>query len=335
MYLSRCFSTLALIGPSLAKYSLQTIYQFDNSFSGAGYTDIENVALRSSNGNLVLSMVTDALIVELNPDGPVPEILANISAAYDGAPTSATGIVETAPDVFTIAAGKFQTGPDVPGGIVGLAGSWSVWSLDLRESQAKLNKIVDMPEAEALNSVTILPGDPDYVLISDSGLSVIWKVNTKTGAYLPVLSDPLFGSGPYFSLTLNGIKARGSYLYFANTAQSLYGSIQINTRGTAVNPATPVVSAANGTLFDDFTLDWQGNAWMATLPNMVTKITRDSSVPVVVAGGGDDDTLVNPTATIFRGCKLFITTGGMRGTVPKSGGVFAIDLCECAGSGGN
>lgn len=320
---------LALLATASAQsYPLSLVYQFENSFSGVGYVNIENVAVRSSNGQLLLNFATGAIMTQLNPENPVPEILVNISNAYPGAPGSLTGIAETSPDVYTVAAGTFQFGPQVPGGIAGIPGSFSLWSVDLNGPKAKYRQIVAIPEAGLLNGVTALPGKGHYsdvVLVADSALGAIWRVNVHTGAYETIIQDPLLQPPPGAPFGVNGIHASGPYLYFTNSGLGFFGAIPISADGYPTGPVTPFVNAVNGTNFDDFALDANSNAWIATAPNAVYEVTRDSPVPILIAGGGDDMTLLGPTSAAFRGSTLFVVTGGAGGPMPMSGQVFRIE----------
>lgn len=324
-------SALALTASVVAQpYPITTVYQFENSFSGVGYVNIENVAVRSSNGQLLLNFVTGAIMAQLDPHNPEPEVLVNISSAYPGAPGSLTGIAETGHDVFTVAAGSFQYGPQVPGGVAGVPGSFSVWSVDLTGPKAQAKQIVAIPEASILNGITTVQADKDVVLIADSGLGAIWRVNVKTGAYSQVIQSPLLLPTPANNFGVNGIHARGPYLYFTNSAQGFFGAIPFSADGFPAGPVTPFVNATNGTSFDDFTLDKADNAYIATQPNAVYEVTRESPVPILIAGGGEDMTLLGPTSCVFDKKEevLYVVTMGQGGGPmgPVSGGVFAVNI---------
>jgi hypothetical protein len=299
--------------------SAQLVYQFENSFSGVGYVNIENVAVRSSNGQLLLNFATGATMAQLDPENPQPEILITLPG-----PGSLTGIAETSYDVFTVAAGNFSFGPQVVGGVAGVAGSFSVWSVDLNGPQAVAQQIVAIPEAGLLNGVTKVPGYPDTVLVADSAIGAIWKVNIKSGEYETFLQDDLFLPTEELQIGINGIHIQGSTLYWTNSAQGLFGSVEIGYGCKPTGEVKLIVDA--GLAFDDFALDHKGNAWIATQPNAVYKVSPTGET-LLIAGGGDDQTLLSPTSAVFRGCTLYVVTGGQGGPMPLSGQVFAIDTC--------
>jgi len=343
MRFTSIFSGAALATTTAAQYPLSLIYQFENAFSGVGYVNIENIAVRSCNGQLLLNTVTGAILAQLDPiaASPQPEIIVNLTNALgNGQPGSLTGIAELyteVRDVYAVAAGNFQFGPQVPGGVEGVAGSFSVWTIDLNGPEAKATLVTTIPEAGALNGVTAIPGgNKDLVLIADSILGAVWAVNVKTGEYKTVIQSDLWLPSPEVRFGVNGLKVNGPYLYFTNSAQMTFGAVPIDLEtGEALGEVTPFVMGPNGTNFDDFSFKPNvGDAWIATQPNAVYEVPRDGSVNLV-AGGGEDQTLLGPTSTAFGndGCTLYITTGGVGGgpAGPQSGQVFALDTC---GSGG-
>ena len=332
MRFSSLLSVTALAATTYAQqYPLSLVYQFENSFSGVGYVNIENIAVRK-NGNLLLNTVTGAIMAQLNPANPQAELVVNLTNALgNGQPGSLTGIAETCHDVFTVAAGNFRFGPSVPGGVEGIAGSFSVWSVDLRGHEVKSRLVTTIPEAGTLNGVAAIPGgNKDLVLIADSILGAVWRVNVKTGEYASIISSPLWLPSAEVRFGINGVKVQGPYLYFTNSAQSTFGAVPIDLQtGEAVGEVAVFATGPNGTNFDDFSFKPNaGGAWVATQPNAVYQIPREAQ-PVLVAGGGDDMTLLGPTSTAFAkdGCTLYITTGGMGGPMPQSGQVFALDTC--------
>lgn len=337
MRVTTIFNAAALAATTAAQaYPLSLVYQFENTFSGVGYVNIENIAVRKSNGNLLLNTVTGAIMAELDPANPQPELVVNLTNALgNGQPGSLTGIAETCHDVYTVAAGNFRFGPQVAGGVEGIAGSFSVWNVNLNGHEAKVSQVASIPEAGTLNGVTAIPGgNKDLVLIADSLLGAVWAVNVKTGEYKNVIQSDLWLPSPEVRFGINGVKVQGRYLYFTNSAQMIFGAVPIDLHtGEAVGEVTPFATGPNGTNFDDFSFKPGGGAWIATQPNAVYQIPQDGSVNLV-AGGGDDQTLLGPTSTAFGkdGCTLYITTGGVGGgpSGPQSGQVFALDTCAAA-----
>ena len=312
-----CLAALSAV--AYATYPIELIYQFPNT----SFVNIENVALRSSNGQLLLSLATGPRLVQLDPANPVPEDLIVLQG-----PGSLVGIAETSPDVFTVAAGNFSFGPDVPGGLAGIPGTFSVWSIDLTGSTASAKMITAIPEASALNGLSAVPDSPDLVLIADSGLGAVWSVNVKTGEYKNVIQAPEFLPTAAFALGINGLKVpRAGSLLFTNSALGTYGIVYISPEGYAAGSINIIANAPNGTSFDDFAVA-QGTAWIATHPNSVYKVPYEGGLELV-AGGGNSTELVSPTATVLSqgGCTLYVVTGGAGGPTPTSGQVFAVNVC--------
>ena len=337
MRFSSLLSAAALFASIQAQsYSIQQVYQFDNAFSGVGYVNIENIALRESNGQFLLNTVTGAIQAQFNPQTSSAELIVNLTDALgNGVPGSLTGIAESYPDVFTVAAGNFQFGPQVPGGVAGITGTFSVWSIDLTGHEAKASLITTIPEAGFLNGVTTIQGGhPDYVLIADSLNGLVYRVNVKTGEYRSTIASPLWLGNPGIQIGINGVKVQEGYLFWTNSAQSTFGAVPINVEdGEATGPVTVFAAAPNGTSFDDFAFKPStGEIFLATQPNAISLIPREGQ-PIIVAGGGDDMTLNGPTACAFGpdGCTLYITTAGGFGPAgPVSGGVYTLDTCAPA-----
>jgi len=325
------FSVLLSAAFGAAAYAqtsaLNLVYQFPNT----SYTNIENVAVRSSNGQLLLNLATGARMVQLDPSAADPQPVPVVTLSGPG---SLTGIAETSPDVFTVAAGNFSFGPTVPGGFAGRPGTFSVWSVDLTGPQAVATQIVAIPEASALNGLTTVKGNPDVVLIADSGLGAVWSVNIKTGAYKIVIQDAQFLPTAALSLGINGIHTKKNVLYWTNSALGTFGSVPINADGSAAGAIVAIAHAVDSTKFDDFALDRRGNAWVAAQPNALYQVQTNGAV-VLVAGGGNDTTLISPTSAVFKGCTLYVVTGGAGGPAPQSGQVFSLDTCSAAYGGGN
>ncbi|KAK5095928.1 hypothetical protein LTR70_010036 [Exophiala xenobiotica] len=312
MRFTSIFSAAALTATTLAQATPSLVYQFENAFSGVGYVNIENIAVRP-NGKLLLNTVTGAIMAQLDPANPQPEIVANLTNALgNGQPGSLTGIAETCPDTYTVAAGNFLFGPSVPGGVAGVPGSFSVWNVNLNSrrgnKEPKISQVASIPEANTLNGVTAIPGgNKDLVLIADSGLGAVWAVNTKTGEYYNAIQSDLFMPGGESNFGINGVQVQGRYLYFTNSAQMTFGAVPIDLQtGKATGEVTVFATFPEGGPDDfDFKPN-QGGAYVAVQENSVYQVTQDGSLNLVAGGGG------GPTG-------------------PQSGQVFSLDTCA-AGS---
>lgn len=336
MLLTRVFGAAALTATTAFAQGLPVspVYQFANSFSGVGYVNIENVAVRSTNNDLLLNFVTGAEMTELNPDAPQPQLLVNISAAYTGAPGSLTGIAEYSSDKYAVAAGRFLFGPQVPGGVNGVAGSFSVWSVDLTGTQAVAKQIVAIPEAGLLNGVAKIACKGNVVVVADSAVGALWRVDIDAGTYEQVLQNDLFLPGNGVNFGINGIKFGNNKLYFTNSAQGLFGAIPFSYDGYPSGDIQILAHAPAGANFDDFALAKSGNAYVAAEPSFVYKIDLNGGTPSLVA----NSTLLNgPTSCVLRDGSLYVVTMGVGGgpNGPVSGGVFKIDVNDQAYKAGD
>lgn len=299
-------------------HTVTQVYQFPNS----PFTDIENIAIRS-NGDLLLNVITSAATYILDPTQlkPQPTLLHSYPDA-----NSTIGIVETTPDVFVVAVGNYSIAT-----FSGIKGSFAVWKIDLTSgAPGTLTKIVSIPEAESFNGATIAPDGTDIVLIADSALGGVWSVDINTGQYTMAIQNNDLTPSSGFPLGVNGIHTRGSTLYFTNSAQGTYGSIPITNQGTA-DGIVRIIShpLTSSDIYDDFTFDSTGNAYVTTHPNSIVKIHPSGKESLFA---GNNSAFDQPTSAAFgRGsseqeCLLYVVSAGTR-TTPVSGQIISVNTC--------
>ena len=288
-----CF-ILSLIGVAFSAPVITDLWDFPNG------TWVENLALRS-NGQILVTLVTSPQIYQVDPTRAQPAKLVHTFPGYLGL----LGITEVQPDVFYVVAGNFSTVT-----FESTPGSYSVFEVDLATyasgTQAAVSKIADFPESNTLNGMTTL--DSCNVLIADSGLGAVWKLNVDTGATCKVISDPLMDPNPAAGappLGINGVQVKNSTLYFTNTDQAIYASIPINTEGTATGPAETLTT--NIVSVDDF----------GFAPTGIQLFAGNSELRRVPPGGGDVDAVSdNPLFAGSTAVKInekvvaFVTTNG-------------------------
>ena len=295
--------------------AVQLIYQFKDRVA------LENLAVRS-NGHLVLTASNQPIVYDMNPIArnapPIP--LPRIPGV-----TGLTGIVETAPDVFAVVAGNWSSET-----FQGTPGSFSIWSVDFNPSRPTVKIIASIPEATALNGLTTLEGSPDIVLAADSALGAIRRLNVTSGEHTLAIESPLFAGTRIIPLGINGLCTFDGQLYFLNSAQGTYGRVPLNTDGSAAGEVQILARINLPAVYDDFDMDWEGTAWIATHGNMLNEITVEGKQRNVT-GTGPKTEMIEPTSAQFgRGSKeaektVYVTAAGNK---TAGGQVLAINLCQ-------
>ena len=304
---------LALINQVRALLVRQ-LYQFPNTT----FTDIENVAFRS-NGDLLLSLITEPATYLFHPgSGSQPTRLAEYP---DG--LSTLGIAQPSPDLFAVVVGNYSVTT-----FAGIPGSFAVWTIDLTSTEAVVTKIADIPEAHALNGMTTNPRSPDTVLLADSNLGAVISLNIRSGVSQVVLQSSYFTPTASMAIGLNGIHVSGSTLHFTNSAQGVYGRVPITANGSQAGAVSIIARSPPGLTYDDFALDSQGNAWIASHPNAISKVTPGGQQTIAV-GGGSSTELSQPSSLIAGSGKLsgtiYAVTGGEASSAGAiSGQVFSL-----------
>lgn len=300
--------------------AIHQIYQFPN------HTFVENIATRP-NGHLLLTTLSEPALWKLDPteSNPVAELVHSFPFA-----TGLTGIAEIGPDVFAVVSGNWTLET-----MSGTLGSFAVWSVDMRLDPPVLQQIATIPDTANLNGITTVPGSPNLILLADSALGAVWSLEISTGKSQIVIQDPLFESSSSFPLGINGVLAhQDNNLYFTNSAQGIFGRVPITSEGVANGEVEVLSHVEEGSAWDDFDIDREGNAWISAHPKSVTKVSLSENWTQTVFGGKDNATLADPTSASFgRGSKkeertLYVSTGGLTYLVDGKvfgGQVVAID----------
>ena len=207
------------------------------------------------------------------------------------------GIAELASDTFYVATvfgnvAKLQTDP----------GSGKIYGLRFRSNddcEPEVTHVADLPQSNLLNGVTGLDPPNDIVLVADSALGQIWRVNVETGAVdVAIKNSYTAGPTPQSGLTTNGVHTRGDYLYFDTSENGTFVRVPIDRRGSPTGPFE--LLEKNGFTPDDFAL--------APGPS------SSEDVPAIVAA----DISTEPNSVIaFPG-----SHGHAYGPPPTSGGKF-------------
>ena len=188
------------------------------SYNGGGF---ENLAFRS-NGQILATIAFPApLLFYIDPLSIRPTVLLQNFTAL----RNTLGITELAPDLFYVA-GEAADG-----------GAFSVFSVDMRpflvlpdgtiSTPPIVKEIGSIPSALALNGMTYLRRNDNFVLGADSLLGGVWKFYVDTGEFDLVIKDPSM-AGPtneteYAGYGINGLRTQNETLFYCNSgAQTFY-----------------------------------------------------------------------------------------------------------------
>ncbi|CAI9634175.1 unnamed protein product [Alternaria burnsii] len=170
--------------------TISTLYEFPQP------TFIENIAVRS-NGEILFTTLGG--LPELHGFSPNNHRVVHHFSGYN----SALAIHEICPDVFAVVTGNYslQTFQPTPG-------SFAVWRVAFKGKRLSPleSKLSTPPEASFINGMTeLLGGD---LLLSDSTLGVVFRLNVKSGSLSKVMDDPImkFTPGASPEIGVNGIR---------------------------------------------------------------------------------------------------------------------------------
>ncbi|KAH7102064.1 hypothetical protein BKA62DRAFT_656627 [Auriculariales sp. MPI-PUGE-AT-0066] len=287
-------------------------------FTFSNGTLLENIAVRS-NGALLLTGLNRNKLVTLDPRARKPA--ARVLVEFDAKTANGiSGITEYAPDKFAFIAGQFNLTDFTTTGL-------ALWTVDLgRRGDVRPRRVAALPKVGFGNGVAVAPGSRGLVVLADSKNSAIWSVDVTSGAVREIANSAFtVASAQGFPLGINGIRTRGSDLFFVNTNARTVSKVAIRPDGTLGGKVTIVATTpADQTTFDDFALDKQGRAWMATVPNGIDVVLGNGkTVPILGFNSGNT---TGPTSAAFgRGSKseentLYVTTSFAK--------LFAIDTTK-------
>lgn len=272
-------------------------------------TFVENLAVRR-NGQILVTLGTAPELYQVDPlQLHAPILIHTFSNATD-----LTGIVEVDPDVFYVAAGKFniKTLQSVPG-------SYSIYKVDMNAFSpsphitAAITKVADFPDSVFLNGLTLLDPEASLILIADSGAGTVLRLHVRTGEIRKVLEDPLMKPSSIPAAGVNGIKIRDGVLFWTNTNAETFNRIPIHPDGTATGAGSTVASGIAG---DDFVFNKRGDAFIAQNGRIdLVLLESKRGNEMIIAGSPDSTSLAGPSAcqfgrTLFDKDSLYVTTDG-------------------------
>ncbi|KAI1101672.1 hypothetical protein F4804DRAFT_315212 [Jackrogersella minutella] len=294
---------------------------------------IENIAVRG-NGDLLVTLFHPSASVYTvrRPFSKFPT-LSLVHTFQDA--NSTTGITETNPDTFVVAA-AFMRGPATP-----CPNTTSFWELkfgrEIQEVEAR--RIMHAPQAGLINGIASIPGTQPAVLAADGLLGLISRVDVTTGRYEIVLDIPELKpvAGRPLYIGANGLKVQDGFVYWSNTGRVSLYRFRIDDKGYPIKGSdvekVATVEGASGV--DDFAFDKEGNIWVATDINNTIVTIRKGGFQTVAVGSTTELTVGGDTAvgfgrTLMDKHILYVTTAGgaaapINGTIIEPGKIVAVD----------
>jgi sugar lactone lactonase YvrE len=186
------------------------------------------------------------------------------------------------------------------------------------------------------------------VLATDSAQGLLYRIDTRTGAYTIALNVsetqflPTAASSPgglTSAFAANGIKVQKGYVYWSNSNRLAIYRLALDARGylAAGAPVELVATIPTATFVDDFTFDARGGIWAATnFDNDIYTIDEHRTPQVEVAVGGVGELTVPGDSSVAFGRTaadhhiLYASTFGgaavpINGSIVVPGGIVAID----------
>ena len=228
----------------------------------------ENMIVRSS-GHILVTLDTAPDLYHIDPFHNQTGGIAHHFEGY----TSLFGIVEEETDVFYVIASNFSGPPDYEG----YEGSVSIFEVDLRnvpdptisQNDVKVSRILDVPEAQLLDGLTIVNQGRGLLMSGDAQTGTLYLIDIHNHTADAVLQDDLLiGTSEVIAAGLanigvNGLKFHNGTLYFTNTAKGLYGYVPIDKPTGRPTAKPSILSNYYGTYVDDFSFDSAGNQFIS------------------------------------------------------------------------
>ena len=298
---------------------LTTIHEF------AVDTFVENIAVRR-NGQLLVTINSLNQVIQVDPfdHNRQPALVHTF-------PGGAAGIIEVEEDVFYVTSG-----------IANKAGTGSIFRIDMAafaadsqgnvQTEATVTKLLDLPDALFLNGATLLNRRRGIILVSDSVLGLVYRIDVKSATASIFLQDKLLLSANPAFPGVNGIKIFRGSLYLANLQSRQFLCAGITKGGNATGKVDVLQEKLT---IDDFVFDQDGSAFMTThIFNSVVQLCPNGERKRI-AGGLNNTVVAGTTAGAFGRTKadrrrLYVTTeGGIVNPIQNKigpGRVLAIDI---------
>lgn len=326
-------TALFLASGAAALYPTRVVYEYPQN-----HTWFENLAVRRDGSILITPEAHPAhQILSINPfDNSSATVIATLPG------NASLGITEGAPDVFYVINTNQNLDPATTA-----AGPAHLYKLDFTCNNTRglpgVSELAAFEDNPSLNGLTTF--NETTLLAADSANGTVIAIDTVTGKYRTLVQDPLMAPRPEGALAegINGVRFLNGTLYFLNSQQHLYASIDLDESAVAIGNATFIAHAAIekgvNPNWDDFALSNDGVAYAATEQgNSIQRIMRKGTVEVIAGGLNSTDVIEPASAQFGRTEKdqntLYVaSTGGYifpvqtaNGSVSTPARIVAIDL---------
>jgi hypothetical protein len=307
------------------------LHQFPNG------TWVENI-LTLQSGELLVTLLNSAQVMLIDPQSPASASKLQIVNQVVSQ-TAVLGIAQPDPHKVAVVAGNLS----YPGQI-SIPGSYGVQLYDLDtddqgSSTLAPNRWFPIPDAGELDGMTAIPGNPNYLLMADPSLGLIWRLDLRNGSFVSVFGDSegdqvLLGKIPGVPTAgVNGIHAQDGYVYFTNSNRASFGRIPITDDGLSTGePGEVLVTDFPNTTYDDFALGNGSYFFLCSPTGHSINLAFLNGTQQVLAGGSDDVKFDHPVAAMLGKTQadsdtLYVATAGIIEGVGGVGGgqIFAID----------
>ncbi|CAN8097113.1 unnamed protein product [Discula destructiva] len=312
--ISKCLTAAAV----LASTALGQNYTATEIYSGS--VAWENAVLRP-NGQLLLISLNEPYVYNLDPSAasPTPVVIATLPDV-----SGVQGIASIGGDKYAVS-----------GGVSGANSEYTnetIFTIDFTDSNGTVvpEFVLTETEAENFNGMLSLDSDLNVLLIGDSLLGRVWRVDLAAKTITSVIEDDLMAvpvnSTVQPQLGIDGLKLWSNttsgqlYLYFTNVAALSLARVPITADATAATgPAELVATFENPDNWDDLAVaQSSGTVFGAMNPNYIAKVDiATGAVDIVI-----DDAAISggPTAVVLKG------DGHTGWTFSRGGAVFELEL---------
>lgn len=293
---------------------ISQVYNFPTEF-------VENLHTLP-NGHLLLSTMASSLLYTLDPKEANPQ--AKSVTDFGSNTTALTGIAPLDDNLYAVSGGLHTS-------FAFKRGSMNLYIVSL--DKGTIVDSIPVPDTATMNGLASVPRNPHILLSADSIDGRILAINTRTRQVSVAFEDALLGPSDSSArngssgirmppIGINGLRTRGDFLYFTNSNQGTFVRVRIDEVGRKAGDFEILArSPAPNQIYDDFTFDLDGNAYVAVHSSSVVKITPQG-VQTTIAGGEGDPMLKEPTSVALAndGKSIYVVTGGNFRSNPREGG---------------